>query len=151
MTRESGYLLFKFLKNSAIMVSRHSKGKMEELSIIAYKNGEIVFTSDKFGIFPAYIFYKKGLEFTDNCEIHDKVTGKGSAMLLSETGCRKIKTGLISQEAFRVLERKNIEIEYEEIVPYIINRTGDGKCPVEKIKYLIFRINRDKNNKNDII
>ncbi len=101
------------------------------ISLKAIKNGEIIFTSDKFGIMPAYQFYKKGLEFTAGTQIQDKVTGKGSAMLLRGAGCREIKTGLISLEAFNVLEKGGIKVQYEEIAPYIINRTGDGKCPVE--------------------
>ncbi|MGL4253181.1 MAG: DUF1893 domain-containing protein [Fusobacteriaceae bacterium] len=101
------------------------------ISLQAVKDGEIIFTSNKFGIMPAYQFYKKGIEFTAETQIEDKVTGKGSAMLLSSAGCSEIKTGLISQEAFGILEKKGIKVQYEEIAPYIINRTGDGKCPVE--------------------
>ncbi|MGL4402194.1 MAG: DUF1893 domain-containing protein [Fusobacteriaceae bacterium] len=101
------------------------------ISLKVIKYGEVIFTSDKFGIMPAYQFYKKGWEVTEGTQIEDKVTGKGSAMLLSEAGCREIKTGLISQEAFGILEKKGIEVQYEEIAPYIINRTGNGKCPVE--------------------
>ncbi|MGL5964397.1 MAG: DUF1893 domain-containing protein [Fusobacteriaceae bacterium] len=101
------------------------------ISLRAKKDGKVIFTSDKLGVLPAYQFYKKDLEFTKDSEIEDKVTGKGSAMLLSSAGCKKIKTGLISEEAFEILEKNKIKVEYIEIVSYIINRTGDGKCPVE--------------------
>lgn len=100
-------------------------------SIEVFKDQKRIFISDKLGVLPAYLLYKKGYEFTKGTLIKDKVTGRGSALLLSNTGCKKIQTNLISTSALEILESKKIEVEYKEIVPYIINRTGDGKCPVE--------------------
>lgn len=102
--------------------------KEKNYTFLALKNEAEVFSSDKFGVLPAYLFQKQEIR---NAVIIDKVTGKGSALMLSKAGCSEIYTGLISQNALEVFKKNNIAVHFKEIVPYIINRTGDGMCPVE--------------------
>lgn len=102
--------------------------KEKNYTFLALKNETEVFSSDKFGVLPAFLFQKQEIK---NAVIIDKVTGKGSALMLSKARCKEIHTGIVSQKALDVFKNNNVIVHYEKIVPYIINRTGDGMCPVE--------------------
>ena len=61
----------------------------------------------------------------------DKCVGAGAAHLYVLLGVRAVWAKVISAPAIEVLERNKIEVFYEECVPHIINRKGDGVCPIE--------------------
>lgn len=61
----------------------------------------------------------------------DKVVGAGAAHLYVLLGVKAVWANIISESAKRILEQNNISISCENLVPYIINRTGNGTCPIE--------------------
>ena len=61
----------------------------------------------------------------------DKCVGAGAAHLYVLLGVRAVWANVISASAIDVLENNNIETYYDKSVPYIINRRGDGMCPIE--------------------
>ena len=61
----------------------------------------------------------------------DKCVGAGAAHLYVLLGVRAVWANVISASAIDVLKNNNIEIYYDKSVPYIINRKGDGMCPIE--------------------
>ena len=61
----------------------------------------------------------------------DKCVGAGAAHLYVLLGVRAVWANVISESAMDVLKNNNIEIYYDKSVPYIINRKGDGMCPIE--------------------
>ena len=63
--------------------------------------------------------------------IADKVVGKATALLYRLLGVRAVYAHIISESALEVLQAGGIEAAYETLVPYIVNRTGDGRCPME--------------------
>jgi hypothetical protein len=63
----------------------------------------------------------------------DKVVGKGAAALMIIGGISGIYTRVISEPALQLFKQTNIRVEYDELVPEIINRKGDGLCPVESL------------------
>ena len=46
-------------------------------------------------------------------------------------GVSAVWANIISASALEVLETAGIKAYYEKCVPYIINRKGDGVCPIE--------------------
>ena len=62
----------------------------------------------------------------------DEVIGRAAAMLLIYGRVRSIYTPLISEHAIDILDKYKIYYEYENKVPFILNRTKDGMCPMEK-------------------
>ena len=62
----------------------------------------------------------------------DKTVGAGAAHLYVLLGVRAVWANVISESAVRILKENGIEVVYGELVPYIINRKGDGVCPIEK-------------------
>ena len=61
----------------------------------------------------------------------DKVVGKGAALLYVLLGVDEIYAHIISSSALDVLCKYGIKCTYNTLVPHIINRAGDGICPIE--------------------
>lgn len=61
----------------------------------------------------------------------DKVVGKATAYLYILLGAKAVHAGVMSQSALQVLKDGNIAVSYDTLVPYIVNRAGDGMCPME--------------------
>lgn len=62
----------------------------------------------------------------------DKVVGKAAAYLYVLLEAGEVYAKTISEGAKSVLERYKIPFEYGEAVPAVINRKGDGLCPLER-------------------
>jgi len=92
--------------------------------------GEIIFTSEERGVKPLLDYLSSGPEKKE-ITVVDKIMGKGAVFLAIAAGAKKIATPVISEMALRLAEEYELEAEYEKIVPKIINRTGDGFCPIE--------------------
>ena len=65
--------------------------------------------------------------------IADKVVGKGAAALMAAGGVRGVYARVLSRPALELLDGAGIPVEYERLVRNIINRAGDGICPVESL------------------
>lgn len=72
-------------------------------------------------------------ELLHGAEVADKVIGRGAALLLAKGMVATVYAKVISSGALDVLRRARIPVEYEKEVPIILNRSGDGQCPVERL------------------
>ena len=61
----------------------------------------------------------------------DKCVGAGAAHLYVLLGIRAVWANVISEPAMEALQKNGIDVFYEQCVPHIINRKGDGVCPIE--------------------
>ena len=61
----------------------------------------------------------------------DKTVGAGAAHLYVIIGVKALYANVISESALAVLKTAGIDTFFGECVPYIINRRGDGICPIE--------------------
>lgn len=100
---------------------------------IIIKNEEIIYTSSHIGVKPLLVFLDKhiSIEKGEKLILIDRIIGKAALLLAAKCGISKIFTPVISKEALSAAKRYNIEWEASKIVPYIINREGTGKCPIE--------------------
>ncbi|MGN0115829.1 MAG: DUF1893 domain-containing protein [Acutalibacteraceae bacterium] len=62
----------------------------------------------------------------------DKVIGKGAAFLYVLLDVSAVYAGVISKPALDVLQSGGIYVEYLAKSEHIINRKGDGICPIEQ-------------------
>ena len=92
--------------------------------------GETVYQSEKKGVAPMMGFLDDG---TDLCGFSaaDRVVGRAAAFLFVLAGVRELYTEVISEGALQVLDDHKIPVTYGTLAPYIINRRGDGRCPME--------------------
>ena len=62
----------------------------------------------------------------------DKIVGKAAAMLYVILGVKAVYSPVMSETAAEVFTNYNIAYEYDELTQNIINRNGDGICPMEE-------------------
>lgn len=82
------------------------------------------------GVKPLIDFLESGKCF-HGFSAADKTVGLGAAHLYILLGVKTVWANVISEPAKALLEQNGISVFYETQVPYIINRQGDGKCPIE--------------------
>lgn len=92
--------------------------------------GESVCQSEKKGVVPMMGFLEDGIDLRGFCAA-DRVVGKAAAFLFVLAGVRELYTDVLSEHARQVLDAYGISVTYGKLTPYIINRRGDGMCPME--------------------
>lgn len=102
--------------------------KTNNYAIIA-SNG---YSSFDTGIKPVISKINENKEYFKGLIVADKIIGKASAMLLILSGVKEIYCLVLSKAGKDILEKYNIPYHYETLTDYIVNRTGDGMCPMEK-------------------
>ena len=119
--------------------------KSNNYAIIA-SNGYFSFDT---GIKPVIYRLNESLDFFKGLIVADKIIGKASAMLLTLSGVKEVYCVVLSDAGKQIFEKYGIPYHYEELVPYIINRTGDDMCPMEKTVKDIDDLNEAYNALNE--
>lgn len=116
------------------------------------ETGKEAYVSKEKGIRPLMeLLEQEGLPLNGGF-LADKVIGKAAALLAVYGGVSQIYAGIISEAALRVLQAEEVYCEYEKAVPYIVNRTKTGRCPMESAVWEIsdaemaYRVLKEKIN-----
>ncbi|MFI3226574.1 MAG: DUF1893 domain-containing protein [Clostridia bacterium] len=104
--------------------------KSSEYSSIVV-SGEQIFKSNKRGVAPILDLIDRDDDVLNGAIAYDNVIGKAAAMLLIKYKVSQIYALIISQHACDLLDKYGVHYECEQKVSYIINRAGDGMCPLE--------------------
>lgn len=92
--------------------------------------GDLLYTSMARGVRPVLEWITAGQDLS-GFSAADKVVGKAAAFLFVRAGIAYLYARVISEPALAVLRARGIPVEYDHLVPGIINRAGDGPCPME--------------------
>ncbi len=92
--------------------------------------GEDTLTSSDRGVKPLLSWLGDGTG--EGCSAADKVVGAGAAFLYVLLGVREVYAEVMSEPALEVLKRHGIKAEFGVLCRNIINRKGDGICPIEQ-------------------
>ena len=101
-------------------------------TIAVVSNGE-VFTSQERGVKPLLHLLSEKKGFLKGASVADKVIGKAAALLMVLGEIKEVHTLIISEPAIKVFEKYNIPCFYDKKVTRIVNRAGDGLCPMETL------------------
>jgi len=93
--------------------------------------GTSVKISDHPGIRPMVDFLDEGEDLT-GYSAADKIVGKAAAMLFVLGGITAVYGETMTEEAKAYLETQGITAEAKIRTDHIVNRTGDGPCPMER-------------------
>ena len=63
--------------------------------------------------------------------VADKIIGKASASLIVLGGVKEVHTNTICTPAKEMLQKAGVKLSFTDEVPYIINRTKTGQCPLD--------------------
>ncbi len=103
----------------------------EQCSCVVYNNGETKLFHRK-GVIDLHELLKTDPIFLNGALVADKVIGRAAAAILIVAGVKELYTDVISQGGLKLLESSNIKISYTEVIEYVLNRTGDDLCPLER-------------------
>lgn len=95
------------------------------------RNTSGIRTCTQRGVADLFDLYTQSPEVLAGASIADKVIGKGAAALMVLGGVQEVYADVISTPALLLLRKAEIAISYSREVPYIINRTKTGSCPLE--------------------
>lgn len=65
--------------------------------------------------------------------VADKVVGKGAAALMILGAVSRVHADVISRKALNLFRSSDVDVSFSTEVENIINRKGDGICPVEAL------------------
>lgn len=91
---------------------------------------ETLYTSEKRGVVPVLEKLEQNIDLK-GFSAADKVVGKAAAMLFHLAGVAVLYSEIMSVPAKEYLEKTGIEFTYGTLTDRIINRSGDGLCPME--------------------
>ncbi len=94
--------------------------------------GEQIYTADKRGVAPMLEFIDSGIDLR-GFSAADKVIGKAAAMLFVHAGVVEVYADVMSKAAADFLSVNGVAFTYDKLVDKIINRKGDGICPMEQV------------------
>lgn len=100
---------------------------------LALFNGGVTEVFDGKGVADLYRLYTNRPEALQDAIVADKVVGKGAAALMIAGGVREVFARVISLGAIELFEQTGISLNYDKKVDHIINRSGEGWCPVERL------------------
>lgn len=92
--------------------------------------GEAVFSAER-GVSPLLNLIDSGKDLSAYSAA-DKVVGRAAAFLYVLMKIEEVCALTLSEGAKEVFDKHGVTYCYDELVPYIINRQGDGICPMEK-------------------
>ena len=87
-------------------------------------------TSDKRGVAPMVDFIREGRDLT-GYSAADRVVGKAAAVLFIKAGVKEIHALTLSESARDLLAAHGVKATWETLTDRIMNRAGDGPCPME--------------------
>ena len=97
------------------------------------RNGDEVRIFRERGVKDLYRLLREEPQLLDGAFVADKVVGKGAAALMILGGGGELHADVISRPARLLLAASPVHVSYTLEVPYIVNRTRTGQCPVETL------------------
>lgn len=116
-------------QNNNILQSAKNLINRGKATCVVIKDHKIVSIENASGIGPILSMYENGL--LENAVVVDKIVGKAAACIMALGGVRACYGITVSKSAVAYLKARNITLEYQHCAEYIINRKGDGLCPME--------------------
>jgi len=92
--------------------------------------GDLVYTSTERGVRPVLDWLSDGIDMK-GFSVADKIVGKAAALLFVLAGITEIYAPIMSRGAVSVFSLNGIKYEASTITDYIVNRQGNGQCPME--------------------
>jgi len=106
---------------------------LDNYTCVVVHEDSVIMTSFDRGVKPLVHYYETESRNFSDAVLADKVIGRAAAFLSVLCGITSVYAEVISIEAKKVFEEYDIHFEYNRLVPYIVNRTGDGRCPMENL------------------
>jgi hypothetical protein len=105
----------------------------ESPTFVIVKDGAVLRTGTRDGIGELIETLDALGEQARGAALADKIVGKAVAQVARLARLGAIYSPLMSQAAQVALARDQITVEYDRLVPLILNKRNDGPCPMERL------------------
>jgi hypothetical protein len=103
------------------------------LTLSIVKNGEAIFETGSHGISGFLESIEKLEDGLEGASAADRIVGKAVALLCVHAKIKAVYASTLSEKAKAVLEENAIYLEWNDLVENILNTSGQGACPFEKL------------------
>jgi len=100
-------------------------------AVFAFVSDSETLVSDKKGIGFVAQLCGENKDLSMGC-VADKIVGKAASLLFVYLGVKKVYAEVLSSSAKEVFEKYGVDYSFGTITDMIVNRKGDGPCPMEK-------------------
>ena len=116
-------------KTDDVELARATLLSTEGTTCVAVRNGETIITCER-GVKPLLRWISEGRNF-EGWSVADKVVGKAPALLYVQLKPTAVFATAMSEDARNILLARGIACGCDDLVPFIVNRAGDGQCPMD--------------------
>ena len=109
------------------------KFRADSLAFVIVKDGAVLRTGTRDGIGELIQALDALGDAARGASLADKIVGKAVAMVVRAARLRAVYSPLASQAALDALALDHISLEYDRLVPLILNKRTDGPCPMERL------------------
>jgi hypothetical protein len=104
-----------------------------KLAFVLVRDGKVLASGDDYGVRELLAATARLGPLARGASLADKVIGKAVALIVVHAGIRAVQTRVASEPAVAFLKEHGVSATIGVIVPQILNRRGDGPCPMEKL------------------
>lgn len=102
-------------------------------SLVIVKNGQVLFETNAPGIGGLLTAVDKIGRNMKGSAVADTIVGEAAAQLCAYSHVGEVYAVTLSQCGKDVFKKNGISVEYEDLVPHILNMRKTDLCPFEKI------------------
>lgn len=117
------------VKTDDVELARATLLSTEGATCVAVRNGETMIARER-GVKPLLQWISEGRSF-EGWSVADKVVGKAPALLYVQLKPAAVFATALSEDARDILLANGIACGCDDLVPFIVNRAGDGQCPMD--------------------
>jgi hypothetical protein len=103
------------------------------LALVAVRDGRVIATGERGGVVDLLAILNRRDVTLKGASLSDRVVGRAAAMLARCGGVARVQAGLLSEPGARALDAARIPHAADRVVPRILNKAGDGLCPMERL------------------
>lgn len=118
---------------SADLEQAKSELEARGVAFVLVKNGNVLGTGAGAGVRDLLDLAQRIGESARHAALADKVVGRAAALIARSMGLSAVFGIVMSETAREILNEDAIRVEWSRSVPSILNRTGDGPCPMERL------------------
>jgi len=111
--------------------------KDQDLALVIVKRGRILFKSRSPGMGSLLQAVEEMGESLHGSSAADRIVGRAAALLLAYSHIKEVYARILSSEGLRTLRENDIGVEFESLVPRILDRDRKDTCPFEKFSLTI--------------
>ncbi len=111
--------------------------KKKHLSLVIVKDGTTIFHSRSSGISGLLEAVEILRNDLNGSSVADRVVGRAAGLLLASSRVGVVYALTLSVEGLKVLEENKVPLQYEMLVPKILDKSGRDICPFERFSMTI--------------